>query len=115
MTKENVFGVLKGEAVDEGDKALHSNRSSGIFFYLPDHGEPGLMQMPARNRTKGEGSDPRMLSADEFHDAFKYMHGDSLYEETVLYMEACEAGSMLQNCSEDDMNICAATAACRFR
>jgi len=111
VTKENLFNVLKGEAVEEVDKVLRSNHNSRIFFYFADHGAPGLLQMPAPKRTKGEENDPRMLFADELHDVFKYMHNNSLYKEMVLYIEACESGSMFENHLEDDMNIYAVTAA----
>eukprot|EP00355_Strombidium_rassoulzadegani_P007782 CAMPEP_0168616594 /NCGR_PEP_ID=MMETSP0449_2-20121227/5106_1 /TAXON_ID=1082188 /ORGANISM="Strombidium rassoulzadegani, Strain ras09" /LENGTH=438 /DNA_ID=CAMNT_0008657381 /DNA_START=54 /DNA_END=1370 /DNA_ORIENTATION=- len=101
VTAANVLAVLKGDAKTAGGKVLNSNENSKVFFYFADHGAPGLIAMP----TGG------YLYADKLHEAFKYMHTNKMYQEMVVYIEACESGSMFENILEDNLNIYAVTAA----
>ena len=51
------------------------------------------------------------VTADELHDAVKFMHENKMYKEMVMYIEACESGSMFQNILEKDINVYALSAA----
>jgi len=51
------------------------------------------------------------LYADKLHDTFKFMNENKMYKEMVVYIEACESGSMFENILEDNLNIYAVTAA----
>lgn len=99
-TAANVVKVLTGDASAPGP-VLKSNANSKVFFYFADHGAPGLVAMP----TGG------YLYADAFHNALKTMHSKGMYKEMVVYIEACESGSMFQNILENNINVYALSAA----
>jgi len=99
-TAANVIKVLNGDTTASGP-VLKSNENSKVFFYFADHGAPGLIAMP----TGG------YLYADAFHTALKTMHTNKMYKEMVVYIEACESGSMFENILEDNLNIYAVSAA----
>lgn len=97
-----MLAVLTGNSkAVGGKKVLKSTANSRVFFNYADHGAPGLVAMP----TGG------YLYADKLHAAFKTMHANKMYKEMVVYMEACESGSMFQNILENNMNIYATSAA----
>lgn len=101
-TAANVVNVLKGDSkATGGKKVLKSDENSKVFFYFCDHGAPGLVAMP----TGG------YLYADKFHETLKFMNENKMYKEMVVYIEACESGSMFENILEDNLNIYAVTAA----
>jgi len=79
---------------------LPSTRHDNVFIYFTDHGAKGLVAMPF--------GDP--LYADQLNDALKEMHKRRKYNKMVIYIEACESGSMFDNILDDDLNIYATTA-----
>ena len=84
VTATNLLNVLRGWGGAAGGPALKSDENSKIFFYFADHGAPGLVAMP----TGG------YLYADKLHETFKFMNENKMYKEMVVYIEACESGSM---------------------
>jgi legumain len=82
-TAANVIKVLQGDA-SAGGKVLKSDENSKVFFYFADHGAPGLVAMPVGG----------YLYADQFNTALEFMHTNKMYKEMVVYIEACESGSM---------------------
>ena len=102
VTPANVINVLEGNAKAAGgnQKVLKSNENSRVFFYFADHGAPGLVAMPAGG----------YLYADKFHGALKFMNENKMYKEMVVYVEACESGSMFENILENNINIYALSA-----
>lgn len=98
-TKETLISVLKGD--DIYDRVLKSDENSKVFFYFADHGAPGLVAMPVG----------KYLMANELNEAFEFMHENKMYKEMVVYMEACESGSMFENILKKDINIYAVSAA----
>lgn len=107
-SKANLLKILNGgawEADSDDGKVLKSNENSKIFFSYFDHGAPGLVGLP----TGWFGNSK--LYADELHKAIKYMHEKKMYKEMVIYMEACESGSMFEKILEDDINVYALSAA----
>ena len=98
--KNTLLGVLQGDTTI-GDKVLKSDENSKVFFYFTDHGAPGLVAMP---------SGP-YLYANELEKAFEYMHENKMYKEMVVYMEACESGSMFEKILKKDLGIYALSAA----
>jgi legumain len=100
-TAANVINVLKGDAAAAGGPVLKSDENSKVFFYFADHGAPGLVAMPVGG----------YLYADKFHETLKFMNENKMYKEMVVYIEACESGSMFENILEDNLNIYAVTAA----
>jgi len=96
-TADNVIGVLNGTA---SGKTLGSGPNDDVFFYFADHGAPGLVAMP-----EGEP-----LYADQLMAEFERMFRNKQYNEMVVYIEACESGSMMANLT-GDLKIYATTAA----
>jgi legumain len=92
---------MKGDATTAGGKVLKSNANSKVFFFFADHGAPGLIAMPAGG----------YLYADQFHDTLKFMYQNKMYDQMVIYIEACESGSMFENILENNLNIYALSAA----
>ena len=100
VTKANLLKVLKGDSTAKGP-VLKTNENSKVFFNFADHGGPGNLEMP-----NGE-----YFHADELNEAVEYMHTNKLYKEMVLYVEACESGSIFKNILKTDINAYALTAA----
>jgi legumain len=102
VTAANLISVLKGDSTAVGGKkVLKSTANSKVFFYFADHGAPGLVAMPVGG----------YLYADKFHQTIQYMNQNKMYKEMVIYMEACESGSMFQNILEKNINVYALSAA----
>lgn len=53
----------------------------------------------------------RYLYANQLNEAIEYMHENKMYKEMVMYIEACESGSMFENILKPDINVYAVTAA----
>jgi legumain len=96
----NILKALQGDE-SAGGKVLKSNENSKVFFYYADHGAPGILGTPVGP----------YIYADQLNKAFKFMQENKMYKEMVVYIEACESGSIFENILADDMNIYAVTAA----
>jgi len=103
VTPANFLSVIKGDAeimAGKGTgKVLKSNKQSKVFINFSDHGAPGLIAFPNE-----------MLYADDFIAAMKYMHRRQMYGQMVVYIEACESGSMFDSILPENINIYATTA-----
>lgn len=88
--KNVLLGVMNGSHPIKGKK-FAPTQNDNIFFYYTDHGAVGLVGMPI-----GEP-----LYATELLGAFEYLFKNNQYKEMVVYIEACESGSMLQNLPAD--------------
>lgn len=82
-------------------RVVEAKSTDRIFVFYSDHGAPGLLGMPS-----GE-----FLYADRLHDAIRHRYKTHGFKEMVLYIEACESGSMFEGLLEDDINVYATTAA----
>jgi legumain len=71
-----------------------------VFVYFADHGATGLVAFPNDE-----------LSADDLNAALKDLHANKKYQKLLLYVEACESGSMFDGLLPKDINIYATTAA----
>ncbi|XP_077477278.1 legumain [Stigmatopora argus] len=101
-TPENFLAVLSGNAsqVKGGSgKVLKSGPNDHIFVFFTDHGAPGLLAFPA-----GE------LHVEDLQKTIRYMHQNKKYKKMVIYIEACESGSMMKDLP-DDIDVFATTAA----
>uniref|UniRef100_A0A673KUX9 Legumain n=1 Tax=Sinocyclocheilus rhinocerous TaxID=307959 RepID=A0A673KUX9_9TELE len=102
VTPQNFLAVLKGDAASVkggSGKVLKSGPNDHVFVYFTDHGAPGLLAFPNDD-----------LHVDDLMDTIKYMHQNNKYKEMVLYIEACESGSMMKPLPVD-INVYATTAA----
>jgi len=81
-------------------KVIQSGPNDHIFVNFVDHGAPGLLAFPS-----GE------LHARELQDTILDMYQKNRFGKLVMYIEACESGSMFENLLPDDMNVFVTTAA----
>ncbi|XP_057437419.1 vacuolar-processing enzyme-like [Lotus japonicus] len=103
VSVENFFAVLSGNksATTGGSgKVLDSGPDDIIFIYYTDHGDAGIVSML-----------DDMITANDLVDALKKKHAANSYKKMVIYLEACESGSMFEGLLPDDINIYATTAA----
>lgn len=106
VNAHNFLAVLKGDvsSVAKGPNAsgrvIQATSNDRVFLFYSDHGAPGLLGMP-------QGG---YLFADQLHDAIRFRHARQGFREMVLYIEACESGSMFEGLLESDMNVYAMTA-----
>lgn len=84
------MSVLKGEATTNGGRVLETNENSKVFVFFSDHGAPGLIAFPNQ-----------YLYADDLQSAFDDMIENKKFKEMVVYIEACESGSMFPNLRSD--------------
>jgi legumain len=86
VTPANFLAILEGNAskVSGGNgRVLKSSKDSKVFINFSDHGAPGLIAFPNE-----------YLYAKDLNTTITYMNQKQLYQEMVLYIEACESGSM---------------------
>nr|CAX72774.1 legumain [Schistosoma japonicum] len=91
--------VLKGDK-RAGGKVLKSGKNDDVFIYFTDHGAPGILAFPDDD-----------LHAKPFINTLKYLRQHRRYSKLVIYVEACESGSMFAGLLPTDINIYATTAA----
>ncbi|CAN6968370.1 unnamed protein product [Brassica oleracea var. botrytis] len=91
----NESGVTGGSG-----KVVKSGPNDHIFIYYADHGARGFLSMPT-----GEG-----LYAEDFIKVLEKMHKLKRYKKMVIYVEACESGSMFEGLLKTNLNIYAVTA-----
>ncbi|XP_027348046.1 vacuolar-processing enzyme delta-isozyme-like [Abrus precatorius] len=99
----NFFAVLSGNrsALSGGSgKVLKTGPNDIIFIYYTDHGSPGLIGMP----------DEDYITAKDFVHALKKKHSTKSYKKMVIYLEACESGSMFEGLLPNNINIYVTTA-----
>lgn len=85
VTPENFLDVLQGRRPRDGGtgKVIASGPRDHIFVYFADHGAPGLIAFPND-----------VLYAKNLSDVIRKMHSRSQFGKMVIYVEACESGSM---------------------
>jgi legumain len=103
VTPTNFINVLLGKkdamkGVGSG-KVLESGPDDNVFIYFTDHGATGLVAFPNG-----------VLYAKDLNKTITQMHDEKKYNEMVIYIEACESGSMLEGLLPDTFNIYATTA-----
>lgn len=100
---ENLFAVILGDenSVKGGSgKVINSGPNDHIFIFYSDHGGPGVLGMP---------SGPYLFAVD-FVDVLKKKHAASSYKKMVIYIEACESGSIVEGLLPEGTNIYVTTA-----
>ncbi|XP_067682331.1 legumain-like [Haliotis asinina] len=92
--KEGMVGIGSG-------RVLESGPNDHVFVNFVDHGAPGLIAFGSK-----------FLHASDLHHTILKMHKDKRYGKMVIYVEACESGSMFtNNLLPKDINVFATTAA----
>ncbi|XP_074264917.1 vacuolar-processing enzyme beta-isozyme [Silene latifolia] len=103
VTAQNFYAVLLGDktSVKGGSgKVIASKPNDRIFVYYSDHGGPGVLGMP----------NPPYIIANDFIEVLKKKHALKSYKEMVMYIEACESGSVFEGIMPEDLNIYVTTA-----
>lgn len=103
LTTNNLLAVILGNktALQGGSgKVVNSGPNDRIFIYYSDHGSPGVLTMPNDDD----------LYAKDFINTLKKKYQSRTYKSMVIYVEACEAGSIFEGLLEDEWNIYATTA-----
>lgn len=87
VTAANFANVLLGNGTSSGNgRVLESTEDDNVFLFYVDHGAPGIIQFP--------GDD--VMHTQEFQTVLTQMHSKKMFGKLVVYMEACESGSMLE-------------------
>lgn len=100
----NFLAVLLGDKslVKGGSgKVVDSGPNDHIFIYYSDHGGPGVLGMPI----------PPYLYAHDLVEVLKKKHAAGAYKEMVIYIEACESGSIFEGLLPKGLKIYVTTAA----
>ncbi|XP_046633726.1 legumain-like [Daphnia pulicaria] len=104
VTPETFLKVISGDirglkGVGTG-RVLQSGPADNIFINFVDHGAPGLLAFPSSE-----------LHARTLQDTLLDMYQRKQFAKLVLYIEACESGSMFEDLLSDNLNIFVTTAA----
>ncbi|CAI8025037.1 Legumain [Geodia barretti] len=101
VTPENFLKILTGENMNGtgSGKTIQSGPDDYVFVYFADHGAPGIVAFP-----------DKMLSAKKWNEAITKMHQENRYKQMVVYVEACESGSMFDKLLSDNINVYVTTA-----
>ncbi|KAE8708308.1 Vacuolar-processing enzyme [Hibiscus syriacus] len=103
ITAANLYAVILGNrsALSGGSgKVVDSKSNDRIFIFYSDHGGPGVLGMP----------NTPWLYAMDFLNVLKEKHAAGSYREMVIYVEACESGSIFEGIMPNDLNIYVTTA-----
>ncbi|XP_028804377.1 legumain isoform X1 [Neltuma alba] len=103
VTSENLYAVILGDKTKlkgGSGKVIDSKPNDRIFIYYTDHGGPGVLGMPNR---------PYVYAMD-FIEVLQRKHASGGYREMVIYVEACESGSIFEGIMPRDINVYVTTA-----
>ncbi|KAL0207617.1 hypothetical protein P9112_012245 [Eukaryota sp. TZLM1-RC] len=106
VTPQNFLAVLSGrkDKVEGGSgRVIESDENTNILVLYYDHGSPGLVAFPHGG----------YLYVKPLRETVEWMYKNKKYNKMVMYIEACESGSMFHDWSDDlaKLNVYAATAA----
>lgn len=92
VSADNFVSVLVGNSTTGGNgKVLQSTSEDNVFLFYVDHGAPGVLEFP----------NDELLHTDDFQAVLKQMHANHMFKHMVVYIEACESGSMLEGFPTD--------------
>lgn len=103
LTTNNFLNVLTGnsqamQGLGTG-RVLRSGPEDHVFLNFVDHGATGMLSFPTTE-----------LYAHQLLWAFRTMKAKGMYKYMVMYVEACESGSMFDGLLQSDLNVFAVTA-----
>jgi len=101
VTPSNFLRILSGQSMAGigSGRTVQSTAEDNIFVFFSDHGATGLIAFPNE-----------YLYADDLNKTITAMHDNNQYKQMLLYIEACEAGSMFFNILSSGINVLAVTA-----
>ncbi|KAF7810139.1 vacuolar-processing enzyme [Senna tora] len=103
VTTQNLYAVILGDKTrlkGGSGKVINSKPNDRIFIYYSDHGGPGVLGMP---------NTPNLYAMD-FIEVLQKKHASGGYKEMVIYVEACESGSLFEGIMPKDINVYVTTA-----
>ena len=92
--KEYMKGIGSG-------KVIKSGPDDHVFLYTTDHGGHGFLVF----------ANDRKLSQFELNQTLEFMIEYKKFDKMLLYIDACDSGSMFNGSLPDDANIFATTSA----
>jgi len=103
VTPKNFINILLGDkeamkGIGSG-KVVESGPDDNVFIFYTDHGAVGLVAFPTG-----------VLYAKDLNETLTKMHTQNKYKQLVIYIEACESGSMLEGLLQPNINIYGTTA-----
>merc|ERR1712212_252308 len=104
VTPDNFIKILTGNAaamkgIGSG-KVIDSGPDDHVFVNFADHGGPGLIAFPED-----------VLHVAQLNKTIWEMYNQKRYHKMVMYIEACESGSMFDETLPSDINVMTLTAA----
>jgi len=104
VTPDNFIKILSGNAaamkgIGTG-KVIDSGPDDHVFVNFADHGGPGLIAFPES-----------VLHVAQLNKTIWKLYEEKRYHKMVMYIEACESGSMFDETLPADINVMALTAA----
>ncbi|CAL8462896.1 g2430 [Coccomyxa elongata] len=104
VNARNFLQVLAGKkapkVIGSSGKILKSGPEDRVFVYYADHGAPGILGMP----------NGAFLYADQLLSVLTAKSEQGGFKDLVIYVEACESGSIFEGLLSDSLNIYATTA-----
>lgn len=82
-------------------KVLESNENDNVFIFISGHGGVGFLKM----------HDGSKLYADSLNKAIREAYNKKLFSKMIIYVEACESGSLFDGFLSNDGPVYAVTAA----
>ncbi len=108
VSPENFLAVLAGNQTSGGNgRVFKSGPDDYLFVYFSDHGARGILGFPS----PGYPKPVPFLHAEDLIQTLKTMHEKRKFKKMVIYVEACESGSMFKGLLPDNVDIFATTAA----
>jgi len=103
VTPENFLKILYGDAAGMkgigSGKVINSGPNDHVFVNFADHGGPGIIAFP-----------DDLLHVAQLNKTIWKMYEGKKYHKMVMYIEACESGSMFDQTLPDNINVMALTA-----
>ncbi|KAK9742038.1 hypothetical protein RND81_03G144600 [Saponaria officinalis] len=103
LTTSNLIAAILGDknSIKGGSgKVVNSGPNDRIFIYYADHGGPGVLTMP----------DHDDLYAKDLITTLEKKYEMRAYKSMVIYVEACESGSIFEGILPNNLNIYVTTA-----
>ena len=101
VNMDTFFKVLHGNKTSQVHRVLESTSTDQVFIVYTDHGAPGYVTFPAGVA----------MYAPDLNNALLKMNKLGKYQELLIYMDACNSGSMFGEGLLQAKNVLAVTAA----
>ncbi|KER19375.1 hypothetical protein T265_11830 [Opisthorchis viverrini] len=114
VTRDNFAKVLKGDQklAANKKKVLESGPDDNVFIFFSGHaGCRGVERAPRPHAFEKKVQQIGALDAVELNGLLAHMHSKKKYNKLVLYVEACQSGSLFRNILPKNVGIYVTTSA----